>query len=90
MKKRRKKTVGDFNEYLKAVKSADRLIELERNGWRWTAKDRPHKNKKKYDRKRDRRIDYDGPIFVELMTDFKQCVFNRFTYHSAYFRLSKC
>lgn len=32
-------------------KEANRSIELERNGGRWIAKDRPHKNKKKYCRK---------------------------------------
>lgn len=62
--KRKKKTarVGELDEYIRAIKSADRLIELEKNGWRWVAKDRPHKNKKRYDRKRDRRIDFDGPV----------------------------
>lgn len=36
---------------LSAFKEANRLIEMERNGGRWIAKDRPHKNKKKYCRK---------------------------------------
>lgn len=36
---------------ISAFKEANRLIEMERNGGRWIAKDRPHKNKKKYCRK---------------------------------------
>ena len=43
---------------IKAFKKANREIEMERNGGgQWIAKSRPHKNKKKYDRKRDRSID---------------------------------
>ena len=38
-------------DVLSAFKEANRSIELERNGGRWIAKDRPHKNKKKYCRK---------------------------------------
>lgn len=34
--------------YIKAIKKADREISL---GNGWVAKDRPHKNKKKYNRK---------------------------------------
>ena len=37
-------------DVLSAFKEANRSIELERNGGRWIAKDRPHKNKKKYHR----------------------------------------
>lgn len=40
------------DEYIRANKAINRKEELERNGGRWIAKDRPHKNKKKYDRKR--------------------------------------
>lgn len=36
------------SSYLKAIKKADRELELQ-NGWK--AKDKPHKNKKKYNRK---------------------------------------
>lgn len=55
MKKRPKNSHVD--EYIKINKAINRLEELERNGGRWVAVNRPHKNKKKYDRKRDRRID---------------------------------
>lgn len=46
---------------LSAFKEANRLIEMERNGGRWIAKDRPHKNKKKYCRKdsKKRVVTYD-------------------------------
>lgn len=54
-KKRSKKIAVD--DYIKINKAINRLEELERNGGRWVAVNRPHKNKKKYDRKRDRRID---------------------------------
>lgn len=56
----------DVEDYIKANKAIARLEELEKNGGRWVAKDRPHKNKKKYDRKRDRRVDFDGLSFVYM------------------------
>lgn len=43
-------------EYIRINKELSRKEELERNGGRWTAVDRPHRNKKKYDRKRLPRI----------------------------------
>lgn len=70
-KKKKKKPnsrVGEFDEYLKVNKSLNRIEELERNGWRWVAKDRPHKNMKLYDRKRDRRIDSYGPDFFVFVS----------------------
>lgn len=60
--KKNKTTIG-FNDYIKANKKASREIELEQNGGRWVAKDRPHKNKKAYDRKRDKKINFDLPLF---------------------------
>ena len=33
---------------------------MDEMGGHWTAVNRPHKNKKKYDRKRDHKIDSDG------------------------------
>ena len=64
MKKKANKSsrVGELEEYLKAIKKADRESELERNGGKWVAKDRPHKNKKRYDRKRDKNVDIDEII----------------------------
>jgi hypothetical protein len=53
MSKKKKITEVD---YLLANRAANREIEMERNGGHWTAINRPHKNKKKYDRKRDRKL----------------------------------
>lgn len=39
-------------EYIRVNKALLRQEELERNGGRWIAKDRPHKNRKSYDRNR--------------------------------------
>lgn len=44
--KNRKKNGIAFDDYIKACRKASREIELERNGGRWIAKDRPHKSKK--------------------------------------------
>lgn len=57
-KSKKKKQKIDSEEYIRINKSINRIEELEKNGWRWVAKDRPHKNKKKYDRKKDRKIDF--------------------------------
>ena len=42
-------------DVITAFKKANRSIENERNGGRWIAIDRPHKNKKKYDRKNNKK-----------------------------------
>lgn len=55
MKTKKKKMRFDVEDYIKANKKLAREEELQRNGGRWVAKDRPHKNLKKYDRKRDRK-----------------------------------
>lgn len=58
MKKLKKqKNIIDSEEYQRINRMLSRKEELEKNGGRWLAVNRPHKNKKKYDRKRDRRID---------------------------------
>jgi len=63
---------------LKAFRKANREIELERNGGRWTATTQTWKNKKAYNRKRDRKIDSDGlfnynnlSCVINIKTDFK-------------------
>ena len=53
MSKKKKITEVD---YLLANRAANREIEMERNGGHWIAINLPHKNKKKYDRKRDRKF----------------------------------
>lgn len=50
MKRKQKKSLID-DDAIKAFKKANREIEMERNGDRWIAIDRPHRNKKKYFRK---------------------------------------
>ena len=54
MKAKKKMSIG-LDDYIKANKKLAREEELQRNGGRWVAKDRPHKNLKKYDRKRDKK-----------------------------------
>ena len=56
MKKMKKQNMSiGIEDYIKANKKLAREEELQRNGGRWVAKDRPHKNLKKYDRKRDKK-----------------------------------
>lgn len=52
--KKQKMTIG-IEDYIKANKKLAREEELRNNGGRWVAKDRPHKNLKKYDRKREKK-----------------------------------
>ena len=64
MKKQKKKMSFGVEDYIKANKKLAREEELARNGGRWVAKDRPHKNLKKYDRKRDKKnFDSYLPLF---------------------------
>lgn len=51
MKKKRKKS--SFEDVIKGLHLGGRLEQFERNGGgQWVATNRPHRNKKKYDRKR--------------------------------------
>jgi spore germination protein GerM len=56
---KQKKKTNEQDIAIKAMKKANREIELARNGGRWIAINRPHKNLKKYDRKRDKKINFD-------------------------------
>ena len=61
----KKKNIDD--SVIKAMKKANRELQFERNGGgQWVAVNRPHKNKKKYDRKRDKK-NYDSlvPFFMQ-------------------------
>lgn len=50
------------NGFLKAFKKANREIAFERNGGgHFVASTKVFKNKKKYDRKREKRINFDSP-----------------------------
>ena len=67
MKKIKQKTMHVGDDYLKMQKKINREIELERNGGHWIAIDRPHKNKKLYNRKRDKKINFDNlPLFCSI------------------------
>ena len=61
--KTKKKNIDNY--VIKAMKKANREIQFERNGGgQWVAINRPHKNKKKYDRKRDKKnSELSCPIF---------------------------
>lgn len=62
---------------IKAMRKANREIELERNGGRWIAVNRPHKDKKKYNRKRDSKVDLESLyfLFVNLTKNCKKSPF---------------
>ena len=66
--KQQKKKLSEKDMMLKAFRKANREIELERNGGRWTATTQTWKNKKAYNRKRDRKIDSDG--LFNFLCDF--------------------
>ena len=65
MKTKKKMTIG-IDEYIKANKKLAREEELARNGGRWVAKDRPHKNLKRYDRKRDKK-NFDSYLSLSIL-----------------------
>ena len=58
MGKKKKKNLID-EDCIKAFRKANREIEMERNGGRWIAIDRPHRNKKKYYRKEKHKNNWD-------------------------------
>lgn len=62
----------DCNDVVKALRRAERELQFERNGYDhpWVAMNVIHKNKKAYNRKRDRKnFDYssDGLSFLYIM-----------------------
>lgn len=61
-----KKHKGGNEDYIKAVKKADRELEYELNGPGWKQKDKIHKNKKQYDRKSKR---YDETVMETTVGD---------------------
>lgn len=50
------------NDPVKILRMISRDEELERNDGKWVAMNRIYKDRKKYDRKRDKRVDLD-PLF---------------------------
>ena len=57
--KKKRKKLSQEEIFLKAFKKANREIEMERNDGKWVATHRVWKNKKAYNRKRDRKCDTD-------------------------------
>lgn len=45
--------------FIKAFKKANREIEMERNDGKWVRTTTIHKNRKAYDRKRDKKVVFD-------------------------------
>ena len=80
MGKEKKKNLID-EDCIKAFRKANREIEMERNGGRWIAIDRPHRNKKKYYRKEKHKNngDYFSPHY-----QFKKLAFLIFQRHWIY------
>lgn len=60
-----KKRKASSDDYMKAVKKADREMEYELKGPGWKAKDKMHKNKSKYDRKHMASDDLDESVFTK-------------------------
>ena len=60
MAHKKRKKLSEQKIFLKAFKKANREIEMERNDGKWVCTHRVWKNKKAYNRKRDRKIDSDG------------------------------
>lgn len=63
MAHKKRKKLSEQEIFLKAFKKANREIEMERNDGKWVATTRIWKNKKAYNRKRDRKIDSDGLFY---------------------------
>ena len=62
MTKRKKMTQEEM--FLKAFRKANRDIEMQRNNGKWVSTDRIWKNKKKYDRKRDGKVEIPSLLFI--------------------------
>ena len=67
----KRKTVGKITvqDYVKAVKRADRAIALEQGGGGFQSVTKVHKSKKTYKRKEGKKIDFDT-LFLFLTSSF--------------------
>jgi len=63
-----KKKKSETDDYLKAIKKADRDLGYELDGPGWNAKDKAHKNKKQYDRKRDKKTSLNVSVNEEVLS----------------------
>ena len=70
MAHKKRKKLSEQEIFLKAFKKANREIEMERNDGKWIATHRVWKNKKAYNRKRDRKINsnslFDFYIYTQV------------------------
>ena len=64
--KKKRKKLSQEEIFLKAFKKANREIEMERNDGKWVATHQVWKNKKAYNRKRDRKYNTDYHFYVYL------------------------
>lgn len=89
MAHKKKKKLSEQEIFLKAFKKANREIEMERNDGKWIATHRVWKNKKAYNRKRDRKIDSDDLFYffciyrllIFFLTNYHCCTLNRKLWH---------
>lgn len=89
MAHKKKKKLSEQEIFLKAFKKANREIEMERNDGKWVATHRVWKNKKAYNRKRDRKIDSDDLFYffciyrllIFFLTNYHCCTLNRKLWH---------
>ena len=63
-----KKKKGNIDDYLNAIKKADRDLGYELDGPGWNAKDKAHKNKKQYDRKQDKKDSLNDSVNEEILS----------------------
>lgn len=78
MAHKKRKKLSEQEIFLKAFKKANREIEMERNDGKWVATHRVWKNKKAYNRKRDRKIDSDSLFyFFFLYIQFTHLFFDQ-------------
>lgn len=66
MANKRKKKATEQEMFIKAFRKANRELEMERYDGKWVATHRVWKNKKAYNRKRDRKFDTDYLFSVLL------------------------
>lgn len=75
MAHKKRKKLSEQEILLKAFKKANREIEMERNDGKWIATHRVWKNKKAYNRKRDRKINSNGLFDFYIYTQVNYLFF---------------
>lgn len=77
MAHKKRKKLSEQEIFLKAFKKANREIEMERNDGKWVCTHRIWKNKKVYNRKRDRKIDSDDLFYFFLYIQITHLFFDQ-------------